>query len=104
MKIFDFVPWFLAVPLLCCFVVALASLHFMTLLINKKLPSDERLSYVHPFGIYSIGAQLERMADTYNRFYPQGRGYRAWQVSALTTAAFAAAIVVDELLRMAMAQ
>jgi hypothetical protein len=92
------------VPLSICFVVAIASLHFMRILPNRRLPDRAKFPYLHPFTFDPAFDRLNRAIDAYNRLYPCCRAYLVWQDSAISTAVFAVAIVLAELWELAVAK
>jgi len=94
----------LAVPELVCFVAAIASLHVMRVLANRSLPDSKKIPYLHPFTLGRPFERVDRVIDAYKRLYPLGRAYLIWQVSAIGTAVFAAAIVLADLWRLVVAK
>ena|ERR1700728_1433509 len=104
MRNFGSFAWLLAVPGLVCFIAAMASLHVMRLLANRRLPDSKKFPYLHPFTFDPPRERLDRMIDAYKRLYPSGRAYLIWQISAVGTAVFAVAIILADLWQLAVAK
>jgi len=83
--------WLLAMPALVCFVVAIVTLHFMRISVNRRLPPTDRISYFLPM------TRWNRVTDAYKRAFPHGRAYLVWQASVIGTVAFVVAILLGDL-------
>jgi hypothetical protein len=92
----------LAVLVLVCFIVAVASLHFMRVAANRRLPDSDKFSYLLPFS--PPFNRWNRVTDAYKRLYPRGRAYPIWQVSAIGTAVLAIGIVLAEIWELAVSK
>lgn len=88
--------WLLAMPALVCFIIAVATLHFMRVKTNRRLPESDKISYFLPM------TRWNKVTDAYKRLYLEGCAYIIWRVAVIGTAVLAMGIVLSELWELAL--
>jgi hypothetical protein len=83
--------WMFVAPALALFIVAVATLHFMRVKANERLPQSNQLSYFLPMTRWNM------VTEAYKRLYPQGRASLIWQMSVLGTSACAGVVILIQI-------